>query len=108
MPLTNCEVDLILTCSSTCVTTNSSGAGRFGITNTKLYVPVVSLSTQDKVKVLQKLTYLFKEQLAGTNISQIQNIWTRLIFRSLGLSKFLRSKYFLYCLLKIEMVEQHI
>ena len=59
MPLINCEVDLILTWSSTCITTNSSGAGRFGITNTKLYVPVVSLSTPDKVKLLQQLTYLF-------------------------------------------------
>ena len=59
MPLINCKVDLILTWSSTCITTNSSGAGRFGITNTKLYVPVVSLSTPDKVKLLQQLTYLF-------------------------------------------------
>ena len=59
MPLIKCEVDLILTWSSTCITTNSSGAGRFGITNTKLYVPVVSLSTPDKVKLLQQLTYLF-------------------------------------------------
>ena len=59
MSLINCEVDLILTWSSTCITTNSSGAGRFGITNTKLYVPVVSLSTPDKVKLLQQLTYLF-------------------------------------------------
>ena len=59
MPLINCEVDLILTWSSTCITTNSSGAGRFEITNTKLYVPVVSLSTPDKVKLLQQLTYLF-------------------------------------------------
>ena len=59
MPLINCEVDLILTWSSTCITTNSSGAGRFGITNTKLYVPVVSLSTPDKLKLLQQLTYLF-------------------------------------------------
>ena len=91
MPVINCEFHLILTWSSTCVTTNSSGAGRFGITNTKLYVPAASLSTQDKVKLLQKLKYLFKEQLAGTNISQIQNIWTRPIFRSLSLSKFLRN-----------------
>ena len=35
-----CEVNLILTWSSTCVITNSTGAGRFAITDTKLYVPV--------------------------------------------------------------------
>ena len=41
MPLINCEVNLILTWSSTCVITNSTGAGRFAITYTKLYIPVV-------------------------------------------------------------------
>ena len=46
MPLINCEVNLILTWSPTCVITNSNGAGTFAITDTKLYVPVVTLSTQ--------------------------------------------------------------
>ena len=60
MPLFNCEVNLILTWSSTCVITNSTGAGTFAITDTKLYVPVVTLSTQDNAKLLQKLKSLFK------------------------------------------------
>ena len=47
MPLLNCEVSLILTWSSTCVITSSTGEGTFEITDTKLYVPVVTLSTQD-------------------------------------------------------------
>ena len=42
MPLINCEVNLILTWSSTCVITNSTRAGRFAITDTKLYVPVIT------------------------------------------------------------------
>ena len=50
--LINCEVNLILTWSSTCVITNSTGAGRFAITDTKLYVPVITLSTQDNCKLL--------------------------------------------------------
>ena len=41
--------------SSTCVITNSTGAGRSTITDTKLYVPAVSLSTQDDTKLLQQL-----------------------------------------------------
>ena len=45
MPLINCEVSLILTWSSTCVITNSTGEEKFEITDTKLYVPVVTLST---------------------------------------------------------------
>ena len=64
MPLINCEVNLILTWSSTCVITNSTGAGRFAITHTKLYLPNVTLSTQDNAKFLQ--------QLKLTNINQIQ------------------------------------
>ena len=51
MPLINCEVNLILTWSSTCVITNSTGARRFEITDTKLSVPVVTLSTQNIAKI---------------------------------------------------------
>ena len=53
MPLINCEVNLILTWSSTCVITDSNGAGIFAIIDTKLYVPVVTLSTQENTKLLQ-------------------------------------------------------
>ena len=60
MPLINCEVNLILTWSSTCVITNSTGAGRFEITDTKLYVPVVTLSTQENTKLFQQLKSGFK------------------------------------------------
>ena len=54
MSLINCEVNLILTWSSTCVITNSTGAGKFWVADTKLYVPVVTLSTQDNSKLLQQ------------------------------------------------------
>ena len=61
MPLINCEVNLILTWSSTSVITNSTVAGTFEITNTKLYVPVVTLSTQHNSKLLQQLKSGFKK-----------------------------------------------
>ena len=54
MPLINFEVNLILTWSSTCVITDSTGAGTFEITDTKLYVPVVTLSTQENTKLFQQ------------------------------------------------------
>ena len=60
MPLIDCEVNLILTWSSTCVITNSNGAGAFSITDTKLYVPIVTLSTQENTKFLQQLKPGFK------------------------------------------------
>ena len=61
MPLINCEVNLILTWSSTCVITNSTGAGTFAIDDTKLYVPVVTLSTEEDAKLLQQLNQVLKE-----------------------------------------------
>ena len=48
MPLINCEVNLISTWLSTCVlisTNDANQAATFAITDTKLYVPVVTLST---------------------------------------------------------------
>ena len=60
MLLINCEVNFILTWSSTCVITNSTGGGKFSMTDTKLYVPVVNLSTQDNAKLLQQLKPGFK------------------------------------------------
>ena len=55
MPLINCEVNLVLTWSSTCVTTNSTGAGTFKITEPKLFVSVLTLSTQDNTNLLEQL-----------------------------------------------------
>ena len=60
MLLINCEVNLILTWSSTCVITNSTGAGTFKIDDTKLYVHVGTLSAQENVKLLQQLNSGFK------------------------------------------------
>ena len=42
MPLTTFEINLIITWSSTCIITNSMRAGKYAITDTKLYVPVVT------------------------------------------------------------------
>ena len=50
LPLINCEVNLILTWSANYVIVSSNVANQnatFAITDTKLYVPVVTLSTQD-------------------------------------------------------------
>ena len=63
MPLINCEVNLILSSSKNCVITNSTGEGKFKITDGKLYVPVVTLSTQDNVKLLQQLKSDFKRTI---------------------------------------------
>ena len=55
MLLIHSEVNMILTWSSNCIVTNSTGTRRFAITDKKLYVPVVTLSTQNNAKLLQQL-----------------------------------------------------
>ena len=64
MPLINCEVNLILTWAKDCVIANSTGEGKFEITETKLYVPVVTLSTKDNEKLLQQLKSAFKKTIS--------------------------------------------
>ena len=60
MPLIICEANLELTWSKDCVITDSMGEGKFLITETKLFVPVVTLSSQDNTKLLQQLKSGFK------------------------------------------------
>ena len=63
MPLINCEANIILTWSSTCVLVATNIANQnatFAITDTKLYVPVVTLSTQENTKFFQQLKSGFK------------------------------------------------
>ena len=85
MPLINCEVSLFLTWSSTCVITNSTGEGRFTVTDTKLYIPIKTLSTQDNAKLLQQLKSGFKRAINWIKISiRFKNIRTRQIFKSLS------------------------
>ena len=58
IPLSNCVINLNLICFAVCVT--ATGAARFAVTATRLYVPVVTLSTQDNTKLLQQLKSGFK------------------------------------------------
>ena len=81
MLLITCEISLILTWSTYCVIVSINVANQnatFSITDTKLYVPVVTLSTQDNSKLLQKLKssckrvinwnkYLSKPELLAQN-----------------------------------------
>ena len=59
MPLVNCEISLLLTWSASCVivfTDVANQNGTFAITDTKLYVPVVTLSQEDNAKIIRTIT----------------------------------------------------
>ena len=65
MPLINCEINFILTWSANRVIpcAVAGQATTFAITNTKLYVPVVTLSTQESGKLLQQLKSGFRHTI---------------------------------------------
>ena len=67
MPLINCEVELILKFSAGCVIIYTDVANQvptFAITETNLYVLVVTLSTQDNAKLLPQLKSGFKRTIS--------------------------------------------
>ena len=63
MSFINSEINLDLNWSKNCVivaTNVAAQAATFSITDTKLYVPVVTLSIQDNAKLLEQLKSGFK------------------------------------------------
>ena len=63
MSLVNCKINLMLTWSTNCVIVSTNVANQkaaLAIIDTKLYVPVVTLSAQNNSKVLQQLETGFK------------------------------------------------
>ena len=51
MPLINCKIELSLKWIENCILSSSGTAATFQITDTKLYVPVVTLKTEDNTKL---------------------------------------------------------
>ena len=64
MPLVNCKVDLELTWTNDCVISSDNAAAgnvvSFKITDTKLYLPIVTLSTKDNTNLTKQLNDGFK------------------------------------------------
>ena len=66
MPLINCEINLILSWSANCFIADAPVANQvliYELNYTKLYVPVVPLSTQDNAKLLKQLKSGFKRSI---------------------------------------------
>ena len=63
MPLINCKVELSLKWYENCILSSAGTAATFTITDTKLYVPVVTLKTEDNVKLSKLLNEGFKRSV---------------------------------------------
>ena len=92
MPLINCKINLILNWSADCVivNTNASNQGAtFEITETKLYIPVLALSTQDNAKLLP-------QQMSGFKIIMNRNKYLtkpELLRRNPNLNHFVQPSF---------------
>ena len=62
MPLINCKINLKLNWAKDCVMSTIVNP-TFKITNTKLYVPIVTLSSKDNIKLAKQLNEGFKKSV---------------------------------------------
>ena len=93
MPLINCKVELILTWFKNCVLINKAARNAnyntnpvvrkidnpenaiFQITDTKLYVLVVTLSKENEIKPLEQLKSGFKRTIKWNKYRSQMNTW---------------------------------
>ena len=63
MPLINCKIKLNLTWKKECVLSNQGGAAAFIINDTKMYVPVVTLSKEDNKDFIEQQNKDFERSI---------------------------------------------
>ena len=83
MPLINCKVELSLNWIENCVLTSAAiganadatgaDSATFKITDTKLYVPIVTLSAEDNVKLSKLLSKEFKRSVCSNKYKVVPN-----------------------------------
>ena len=63
MPLINCKIELSLKWYENCILSSAGNAATFTITDAKLYVPIVTLKTEDNTKLSKLLSQGFKRPI---------------------------------------------
>ena len=63
MPLINCKVYLELNWIEDCILSSAGDTAKFAITDTKLHVPIVTLSTKDSANLAKQLNEGFKRSV---------------------------------------------
>ena len=116
MPLINCKIDLLLNLCAQWVISFNIGINqtrnywykitenywqlsdsywyksKCAIINTKLYVPIVNLSTQDIYKAITTIKIRFQKKTTRKDINQKKKNKLKTCFRLLNWSKFSRCK----------------
>ena len=73
IPLINGRVEFSMTWNENCILSSAGTAAIFTITDTKIYVPVVSLKTEDNTKLSKLLSMGFKRSVYWNNYKVIPN-----------------------------------
>ena len=61
MPLINCKVYLEVNWIEDCILSSTRNSAKFAITDAKLHVPIVTLSTKDTANLTKQLSEGFKK-----------------------------------------------
>ena len=73
MPLINCKIELSLKWTENCILSSAGTAATFKITDAKLYVPIVTLKTEDNTKLSKLLSEGFKRPIYWNEYKVIPN-----------------------------------
>ena len=73
MPLINYKVEISLRWIENCILSNSGTDATFKITDAKLYIPIVTLSSEDNVKLSKLLSEGFKRPIYWNEYKVIPN-----------------------------------
>ena len=79
MPLINCKIKLNLTWKKECALSTDAGEAVFITNDTKLYVPVVTLSKEDNKDFIEQQNKGFQRLFIGMNIKQKNKLWIWII-----------------------------
>ena len=103
MLLINCKVHLELNCIEDCFLYSAKNSAKFAITDTKLHVPIVTLSTKDSAKLTKQLKEGFKRSVYWNSyetkpskvIEQGKNIYELLNASFQGVKRLFVLAYFI-------------
>ena len=103
MPLINCKVYLELNWIEDCVSSSAGDFAKFSITDAKLHVPIVTLSTKDSTNLRKQLNKGFKRSVYWNSyetkppkvIKQGKNIYELLNASFQGVKKLFVLAYFI-------------
>ena len=71
MPLINCKIHLELNWIEDCILSSAGDSEKFKITDVKLHVPIVTLSTKDNLNLIKQLSNRFKRSAYWNNYQTI-------------------------------------